>query len=59
MSSKHVHLYPGIGSHIKDQSRQKVETWNKSSEIYYVGNKANKKYLASNPDSFITFQKNL
>ena len=50
MSSKHVHFYPGIGFHIKYQSRQKVKTWNKSSEIYYVGNQANKKYLASHPD---------
>jgi hypothetical protein len=38
MPSKHVHFYPGTGFHIKDQSRQKVETWNKSLKIYYVGN---------------------
>ena len=28
--------------HIKDQSRQKVETWNKSLKKYYIGNQANK-----------------
>ncbi len=50
MSSKHVHFYTGIGIHIKNQSRQKVETWNKAFKIYYVGNQANKKYLASHPD---------
>jgi hypothetical protein len=42
MPSKLVHFYPGTGFHIKDQSRQKVESWNKSLKIYYVGNQANK-----------------
>ena len=47
MLSKHVHFFHGIWFHIKDQSRQNVETWNKSIRIYIVGNQANKKYLAS------------
>jgi hypothetical protein len=42
MLSKHVHFYPGTGFHIKDQSIQKIETWNKSLKIYYAGNQANK-----------------
>ena len=42
MPSKHVHLYPGTGFLIKDQSRQKFEIWNKSLKRYYVGNQVNK-----------------
>jgi hypothetical protein len=40
-------FYPEIGFHIKDRSRQKVETKNKMCKIYYIDNKAHKKYLAS------------
>jgi hypothetical protein len=50
MQSEHVHFYPEIGFHIKDQSTQKVETKNKSFKKYHADNQAYKKYLASHPD---------
>jgi hypothetical protein len=41
-------FYPEIGFRNKDQSGQKIETWNKSIKLYYVYNQAIKKPFPSN-----------
>jgi hypothetical protein len=54
MPSKHVHFYPGIDFHNKDQGTQKIKIWNISPKTYCTDNHAYNKQLASHPDKTLS-----
>ena len=57
MSTKHVHLYPKIGFHIKDLSIQKVKTWNRSlNYIILIINHIINIWLLTRPDRKVRLQ---